>query len=105
MQKLILIMSSFLLFSVTSLQADPDKGQRYFTKKLKKVCDLTGAEFAELHTQEQWKEIHSKENGIITEIKKVCPKVRDSALKDKYIEHYFDFFYHYGNDSGNIPSC
>ena len=54
MQKLILIMSSFLLFSVTSLQADPDKGQRYFTKKLKKVCDLTGAEFAELHTQEQW---------------------------------------------------
>lgn len=105
MNKITLGLSLLIFLFVTTLNADVNKGQRYFTKKLKNVCELTGAEFSELHTQDQWKEIHDKENGLAAEIKRICPSVKDRALKEKYIQHYFDFFYEYGNDSGNIPAC
>lgn len=26
-------------------------------------------------------------------------------IKDKFIPHYYDFFYEYASDSGNVPSC
>ena len=56
------------------------------------------------HTQEEWQKINA-DSGIAAEIKAICPAVKDKALKDKYLEHYFDFFFEYGSDSGNIPAC
>ena len=56
------------------------------------------------HTQDQWEKIH-QDGKLADEIKTLCPNVKDGAVKDKYLEHYFDFFYEYASDSGNVPSC
>jgi hypothetical protein len=93
-----------LAVGTTTASASPDKGQKYFTKKLKAACGISGAAFAGKHTQSEWKAINDA-GGIAAEIKKICPKVEDDALKDKYIEHYFDFTFEYASDSGNIPAC
>ncbi len=95
-----------LILSVgaSTINADVAKGQKLFTKKLKSACGISGAALAGKHTQGEWTEIHEA-GKIADEIKAICPKVKDSALKEKYIPHYFDFFKEYGSDSGNVPSC
>ena len=102
--KVALAVTLLLTIGTTTASASSDKGKKYFTKKLKKPCALTGAALASKHTQAQWKTINEK-GGIAAELKTICPKVGDSALKDKYIPHYFDFLFNYASDSGNIPSC
>ncbi len=93
-----------LSLGTTALSADSGKGQKLFTKKLKSACGISGAAFAGKHTQDEWSEI--KEAGkMSSEIKAICPSVKDSALKDKYMGHYYDFAHEYANDSGNVPSC
>lgn len=107
MNKIIKIaLSAALILSVgaTSSFASADKGQKLFTKKLKKPCGITGAAMAGKHTQAEWAEL--KEDGkIAEEIKKICPAVTDGDIKEEYLEHYFDFFHEYGSDSGNVPAC
>lgn len=107
MNKLIKIaLSATLILSVgaTSAFASAEKGQKLFTKKLKKPCGMTGAAVAGKHTQSEWSEI--KENGkIAAEIKSICPAVTDGDIKEDYLEHYYDFFHEYGSDSGNVPAC
>ena len=93
-----------LAVSTTVASADVKKGQKLFTKKLKGACGITGAAMAGKHTQGEWTEIQEA-GKIADEIKTICPKVKDSAIKDKYLEHYYDFFKEYGSDSGNVPSC
>lgn len=93
-----------LTLGTTTASADIDKGQKYFTKKLKSACGISGAALAGRHTQMEWKTIHDG-GGIGAELLTICPKVKKSALKDKYIGHYFDFLFEYGSDSGNIPAC
>lgn len=89
----------------TTAMADADKGQKLFVKKLKKACGSTGAKMAGSHTQDEWEEINEDE-ALADEIKKICPRVDPAkGLKDKYIPHYYDFFYEFANDSGNVPSC
>ena len=90
--------------STTVASADVNKGQKLFTKKLKKACGVTGAVVAAKHSQEQWESINDK-GALATELKTICPKIKDKALKEKYLPHYYDFFYEYANDSGNVPSC
>jgi len=75
-----------LTLGATTANASPDKGQKYFTKKLKAACGLSGAAMAGKHTQEEWQSIQGS-GGIAAEIKTICPKAKDSAIKDKYIEH------------------
>ena len=88
----------------TAANADAGKGQKLYSKKLKKACGFSGAKMAAKHSQDEWEEI--KEDGKLKdEIKALCPNVGDKALKDKFIPHYYDFFYKYANDSGNVPSC
>jgi hypothetical protein len=88
----------------TVASADVAKGQKLYLKKLKSKCGFSGAAMAGKHTQGEWIEL--REDGALkTEIKTICPKVKDSLLKDKYMDHYFDFFHEYANDSGNVPSC
>ncbi|MCK5293324.1 MAG: cytochrome C [Arcobacteraceae bacterium] len=90
--------------SATVASADVTKGQKLFSKKLKKACKMSGATMAAKHSQEEWEAI--QENGTLAdEIKKMCPGVKSKSVKEKYIPHYYDFFYEYANDSGNVPSC
>lgn len=92
-----------LSLGTATLSADTAKGQKLYTKKLKSACGFTGAVAAGKHTQDEWDEIGTA--GMADEIKKMCPKVGDKALKSKYMQHYLDFFKEYGSDSGNVPSC
>ena len=93
-----------LTLGATAANADVKKGQKLFTKKLKGACGITGAAMAGKHTQGEWDEIQGA-GKMADEIKTICPKVKDKAVKEKYLEHYFDFFKEYGSDSGNVPSC
>ena len=87
-----------------SASADVTKGQKLYSKKLKKACGISGAKMAAKHSQDEWENL--KDNGeIVVEIKTLCPKATEKSLKDKFVPHYYDFFYEYANDSGNVPSC
>ena len=100
--KLVFVGALALGISSTGALANADKGQKLFSKKLKDDCGMTGAKMAAKHTQAQWEKIG---NGaaLEAEIKKICPKVDD--VDDKFLEHFYDFFYKFASDSGNVPSC
>ena len=93
-----------LALGSTAATADVAKGQKLFTKKLKSACGISGAAMAGKHTQGEWEEVNAA-GKMADEIRAICPKVKDKAVKEKYLEHYFDFFKEYGSDSGNVPSC
>ena len=105
-QLLKIVLTSMMLMAVstTVVSADAGKGQKLFTKKLKKACPGGGAAMAAKHTQGEWAAINEA-GKMADEIRDICPTVKDKALKEKYIQHYFDFFHEYGSDSGNVPSC
>ncbi|MBI3873668.1 MAG: cytochrome C [Arcobacter sp.] len=86
----------------TGALANADKGQKLFVKNLKEECGVTGAKIAGKHTQAQWEKIGNGA-GLDAEIKKLCPKATD--INSKFLEHYYDFFYKFASDSGNVPSC
>ncbi len=92
-----------LALGTTALSADVGKGQKLYTKKLKSSCGISGAAAASKHTQDEWSEIGVA--GMAAEVKNICPEVGEKALKEKYLQHYFDFFKEYASDSGNVPSC
>jgi len=100
--KLVLASVTALVMTSTVANADVAKGQKLFTKKLKKVCDMTGAKMAAKHSQDEWEAINDA-GTLADEIKTICPNVK--KVKEKFIPHYYDFFYEYANDSGNVPSC
>ena len=93
-----------LALGATTVNADTAKGQKLYAKKLKKACGFSGAVMAGKHTQDEWDELGSGDD-LKGEIKKLCPSVKDKALKGKYLKHFHDFFKEYGSDSGNVPSC
>ena len=100
--KLALASAVVVGLSTTVASADAAKGQKLFSKKLKKACGMNGAKMAAKHTQDEWE---AKKDSIADEIKAICPKVKSKSLKSKYLPHYYDFFYEFANDSGNVPSC
>ena len=102
--KITLAAAILLGMSATTASADVAKGQKLFIKKLKPGCGFTGAKMAQKHSQDEWEELND-DGKIADEIKKICPKTPSSAIKDKFIPHYYDFFFEYANDSGNVPSC
>ncbi|MEA3289619.1 MAG: cytochrome C [Campylobacterota bacterium] len=102
--KLAFVGAIALGLSTTAASADVKKGQKLYSKKLKKACGVTGAKMAGKHTQGEWSEINSA-GKMADEIKALCPTVKDKSLKEKYLPHYFDFFHEYASDSGNVPSC
>ncbi|MEN8717218.1 MAG: cytochrome C [Sulfurovum sp.] len=102
--KIIAAASLVVSISSVSLSADVVKGQKLFVKKLKDKCGMAGDKFAAKHSMDEWEEI--MENGeFMNEIKKICPSVQDSDVKESWIPHFYDFSYEYANDSGNVPSC
>ena len=90
--------------SFVTLSADAVKGQKLYIKKLKPACDMDGAKMAAKYSQVEW-ETFKTEGKLADELKRLCPKATDGDLKDKFLEHYYDFFYDFANDSGNVPSC
>ncbi|MCV6607319.1 MAG: cytochrome C [Campylobacterales bacterium] len=100
-----LVMAAVLLLGLSTVTASASvaKGQKLYQKKLKSACGFTGAAMAGKHSQDEWEAFHK--SGLDKEIRKLCPSVKDKSLKGKYLPHYFDFFYEYANDSGNVPSC
>jgi phosphoribosylaminoimidazole carboxylase (NCAIR synthetase) len=76
------------------------KAQKIFKKKLQKRCGYNAAYFAQLHTQDEWEAIQQA-GKFADETNKICPKVK---IKDKHVQHVYDFAYEYAKDSGNIPS-
>lgn len=102
--KTVLAATLVLGVSATTLSADAVKGQKLFIKKLKKPCGFNGAKFAAKHTQDEWESIHQA-GKFEDEIIKICPKVQKGDVKEKWIQHIYDFSYEYANDSGNVPSC
>jgi hypothetical protein len=93
------VLASAFVTSVAS--ADAAKGQKLYSKKLKKACGFNGAEFAKKHTQDEWKAIGV--DGLEGEIKKLCPSAK--PLKKKYLKDILDFSINFASDSGNVPSC
>ncbi|EDZ63729.1 hypothetical protein SMGD1_1484 [Sulfurimonas gotlandica GD1] len=102
--KLVLASVMVLAVSTTVASADVAKGQKLYLKKLKGSCNMNGAKMATLHSQGEW-ETFKEEGKLADELKKICPKAPSKALDSKYLEHYYDFFHEYANDSGNVPSC
>jgi hypothetical protein len=100
--KIALAATLLLTLGATTASADSAKGQKLYAKKLKKSCGITGAVMAAKHSQGEWEDV---KDNLAQEIKTICPNVKDKALKEKYLNHYFDFFHNYANDSGNVPSC
>jgi bacillopeptidase F (M6 metalloprotease family) len=93
-----------LTLGATTASADATKGQKLYLKKLKGACNMNGGKMSAQHSQSEWEEIGNGD-GLAAEIKKICPSAKDKALKSKYLNHYYDFFYEFANDSGNVPSC
>ena len=90
------------VMTTTASAGDAAKGQKLFSKKLKKACKMTGADFAGKHSQDEWEEINeAKKMG--EEIAKICGE--GVSIKEKLIPFIYDFSYEYANDSGNVPSC
>ena len=102
--KLLLASAIALSMTTTVASADVAKGQKLYLKKLKGACNMNGAKMASQHSQDEWEEIGNGD-GMAAEMKKLCPTAKDKALKGKYLPHYYDFFFEYANDSGNVPSC
>lgn len=102
--KIVLAAAILLAVGTTTASADVGKGQKLYMKKLNKTCGMNGAAFAAKHSQSEWKEINEA-GKLAEEIKTICPAAKDSAVNERYLEHYFDFFHEYANDSGNVPSC
>ncbi len=100
--KIALVTTLLLGVGATTASADSAKGQKLYAKKLKKACGITGAVMSAKHTQSEWEDL---KGDLAKEIKTICPNVKDKALKEKYMQHYFDFFYNFASDSGNVPSC
>ena len=93
-----------LSLGATAASADAAKGQKLFAKKLKKACGANGGVIAGKHTQDEWSDINDA-GKLKSEIKNICPTVKDKALKAKYMKNYYDFFHDFASDSGNVPSC
>ncbi len=92
----------------TTVYADVTKGQKLYTKKLKSLCNTSGAKFAASHTQMEWET--AKEEGTLTQtFTEACPggeeMFKGDKFKKKFESHIYDFVYEYASDSGNVPSC
>jgi len=95
------------LVGTTASADNITKGKKLYQKHLKEGCGFTGAVMAAKHTQDEWEEI-KEEGKLKEEIQKLCPNVEktdEKALKDKFMPFYYEFFYNFASDSGNIPSC
>lgn len=102
--KIALSVALIMGVGATTASADAAKGQKLFLKKLKSPCGFSGTKMAQQHTQDEWEEINDA-GKLADEIKKICPKAPSDSIDGKFLPDYYDFFYEFASDSGNVPSC
>ncbi|MCL2310229.1 MAG: cytochrome C [Proteobacteria bacterium] len=91
-----------MVFASSMAFADADKGQRTFIRFMKEPCGMDGGAMAKKHTQAEWKKIF--EGGKLgDQLLQYCPSAK--SLNERQVKDVYDFLYHYGSDSGNVPSC
>jgi hypothetical protein len=100
LMKLIATVFAATALTVSFAQADVAKGQKLYQKKYKKSCAMSGAKMAGSHTQDEWEEMRD-EGTLLEYLNGKC----GGGVQEKHLEHLYDFFYEYGSDSGNVPSC
>lgn len=99
--KIAIVVFAGLVAFPTAATADVNRGQKIYIKKLKAACGFDGGQFAIKHTQKEWADIKAV-GKFADEIIKICPKGKIDA---KFLPDLYDFTYHYGRGSGNVPSC
>ncbi|MDQ7084517.1 MAG: cytochrome C [Sulfurovum sp.] len=93
----------FTLLTATATAGSIEKGQNYYTKKIKGQCaDKTGAAFAATYTQAQWAAT-LKDGKFEATVKTMCPDLK--KYKEKWTPHLFEFANEYASDTGNEPAC
>jgi len=82
----------------------------FYKKNLQKSCRLTAANFAQMHTQDEWMEMNKK-SIFISEISKICPKAQNKIIKiiEKGGKHKFNELYRfsvkYAKGTDTFPPC
>lgn len=90
------------MLTTTASAGDAGKGLKLYSKKLKSVCEMSGADFAKKHTTDEWTAIIDG-GKMAAEITAICGD--DAKIKDKLVPFIGDFAVEYSSDSGNVPSC
>ena len=102
----ITLMAACLVLGAQSMYAsdaqDIKKGQKLFIKKYKNACGFNGGVMAGKHSQDEWEYLYEND-GLVDEMKSICPNIQD--VPEKYLPFLFKFYFEYANDSGNVPSC
>ena len=119
MKKIILCTLSSLLFLQAGvdmpkedLNRDQVKKTKIFYKKyLQKSCKLTAANFAQMHTQKEWKVMKNKKI-FIEEVLHICPKGTDTIAKilikdngKEQFDYLIRFSIQYAKGTGKFPPC
>lgn len=107
MRRISLLIAMLLLPAF--LQADAHAGKMFYMKHLKSKIKMSGAEFARLHTCDEWVALFRDDGkGFIEEFSSRFPKRADyfnSGRFKKHLGDLADFAIRYASDSGNTPSC
>lgn len=98
-----------LIGAMHGLQADVQKGQRFYLKHLKTKVKMNGADFVAQYTQREWeKRFADHGQALIEELSRRYPRYRKffhSRRFRKKMPHLYDFAHTYAKDSGKTPSC
>lgn len=110
MTKLILILLSLTILTVTSSSAAIYKGQRVFVKQCLK-CHDGGQEFVAKYKMKKWKKWMKKKGKPLAEVHIKSKKAKKSwkyfksKKYTKKTKHLKQFVVEYAKDSGNVPAC
>jgi type III secretory pathway component EscR len=92
-------------------EADVKRTKNFYKKYLQKACHNTAANFAQMHTQEEWKSM-KKNKVFILEVVKLCPKANNMItqilIKDNGKKAFDDlarFSIQYAKGTGKFPPC
>ena len=110
MNKLIFLVLSIAIFSLTSADAAIYKGQRVFVKKCLK-CHRQGQNFINQYKMKTWKKLMKKKGKPLAELHLKNKKAKKSwkyfksRRYSKKSKHLKQFLVEYAKDSGNVPAC
>lgn len=110
MKKLVLILLSLTVLTLTSSNAAIYKGQRVFVKKCVK-CHDAGQNFVAEYKMKKWKKWMKKKGKPLSALHLKKSKAKKSwkyFKSKKYFKkakHLKQFLVEYAKDSGNVPAC
>ena len=110
MNKLILIVLSLTILSLSSADAAIYKGQRVFVKKCLK-CHEEGQNFVNEYKMKKWKKWMKKKGKPLAALHLKNKKAKKSwkyfksRKYTKKSKHLRQFLVEYAKDSGNVPAC